>query len=537
MFGSLDWNQDDLLDYQSINSTIYLYNKRSHHPHHHQQHNQQIYKNNSNINGRNGNNNDNDDDNNGVDDDAGSSIMSEHDAIQGMRPIRDRYLLITLSKMSAPIMQMFPELEGFTAAVPSRRDLQALIKAIELEFTTALVDGDNGLVILICKEFKKTVKLMLSKIEGMIINSNETKVISSQNNFARTHAQQHNYQLYVLLSQLIDSLENIPNILLDQSNAIENNKSTNSSSSSSMDARGTAVVFSKVLKRENLEAFKQIKRSVTTTRKWIDALGQKQILNSIISAISHYSTSILINIHKEGVIASKGPMKGSTINMQTTAKDVNETTVECSQAVQLLIKNLPIIIKTHLSSLPSSKGVDVALEEACLRVMHSYITIAALIRPVTESSRLRTAKDLSAIEMMVEGIVKLTDPHHCCVVQEFKSFRRLLFQDDSTAASSSEMKESPWMNPSTYCPDSKHLLSLPFVHHLRPSTLLSYLISCAPASLPSPYDTPSITLQSYIDLLTIIHSSNSNSNNNSSNSNSSSNNNNSNNSSSNNNTI
>jgi len=31
-----------------------------------------------------------------------------------MRPIRDRYLLITLSKMSAPIMQMFPELEGFT---------------------------------------------------------------------------------------------------------------------------------------------------------------------------------------------------------------------------------------------------------------------------------------------------------------------------------------------------------------------------------------------------------------------------------------
>jgi len=44
----------------------------------------------------------------------------------------------------------------------------------------------------------------------------------------------------------------------------------------------------------------------------------------------------------------------------------------------------------------------------------------ALIRPVTESSRLRTAKDLSAIEMMIEGIVKLSDPLHCCVVLEFK---------------------------------------------------------------------------------------------------------------------
>jgi hypothetical protein len=157
--------------------------------------------------------------------------------------------------------------------------------------------------------------------------------------------------------------------------------------------------------------------------------------------------------------------------------------VDCSQAVQLLTKNLPIIIKTHLSSLPSSKGLDMALEEACLRVMHAYVTIAgdddedddaddkediiyawlpfallhyhhyllhyhhhrvilinffniiifniiiftiliiftsALIRPVTESSRLRTAKDLSAIEMMIEGIVKLSDPFHCCVVLEFK---------------------------------------------------------------------------------------------------------------------
>ena len=50
--------------------------------------------------------------------------------------------------------------------------------------------------------------------------------------------------------------------------------------------------------------------------------------------------------------------------------------VDCSQAVQLLMKNLPIIIKTHLSSLPSSKGLELALEEACLRVMHAYVTIA-----------------------------------------------------------------------------------------------------------------------------------------------------------------
>ena len=31
-------------------------------------------------------------------------------------------------------------------------------------------------------------------------------------------------------------------------------------------------------------------------------------------------------------------------------------------------------------------------------------------------------------------------------------------------------------------------MKLPYIPHLRPSTLLGYLVSCAPAQLPSPYD-------------------------------------------------
>jgi len=129
MFGSLDWNQDNLLDYQSINTTIYLTNKRSYHhqqQHHHQQHNrhhhqQQNYKSKLSSETKSSSfDNQDDDDHVVVDDDVngGGSSMYEHNAIQGLKPIRDRYLLITLSKMSAPIMQMFPELEGFTGMLP-----------------------------------------------------------------------------------------------------------------------------------------------------------------------------------------------------------------------------------------------------------------------------------------------------------------------------------------------------------------------------------------------------------------------------------
>jgi hypothetical protein len=56
---------------------------------------------------------------------------------------------------------------------------------------------------------------MLSKIEGMIINSPETRKISSQNSFARTSQQEHNSQLFVLLMQFKEALEKIPqNVIL-----------------------------------------------------------------------------------------------------------------------------------------------------------------------------------------------------------------------------------------------------------------------------------------------------------------------------------
>lgn len=59
-------------------------------------------------------------------------------------------------------------------------------------------------------------------------------------------------------------------------------------------------------------------------------------------------------------------------------------------------------------------------------------------------------------------------------------------------------------------PEAQELLRLPYVSHLRPSTLLGYLISCAPPQLPSPFETVASNgagsaqeqLVAYIDSLT-----------------------------------
>jgi hypothetical protein len=79
----------------------------------------------------------------------------------------------------------------------------------------------------------------------------------------------------------------------------------------------------------------------------------------------------------------------------------------------------------------------------------------------------------------------------------------LLFMDDKSAA-----KLGQGVMDGSECPSKSQLLSLPYISHLRPSTLMGYLISCAPVQLPSPFDAASNTvtgdksnLFGYVDML------------------------------------
>jgi len=45
---------------------------------------------------------------------SASRDPKEHSLVLGLKPMRDKYLVTALARMSAPIAQMFPELEGYT---------------------------------------------------------------------------------------------------------------------------------------------------------------------------------------------------------------------------------------------------------------------------------------------------------------------------------------------------------------------------------------------------------------------------------------
>jgi hypothetical protein len=90
-----------------------------------------------------------------VENDVTSSLLA------ALAPMRDRYLTSSLNKMNEPVLQvslppallldsllglqMFSESEGYSAAIPSRRDLQTLVKVIQDEVASVVIERSLSL--------------------------------------------------------------------------------------------------------------------------------------------------------------------------------------------------------------------------------------------------------------------------------------------------------------------------------------------------------------------------------------------------------
>eukprot|EP01039_Chlorochromonas_danica_P010063 gene10063-11137_t len=403
---------------------------------------------------------------------SGGNGGTDHDLLEGLRPLKDRFLAYALERMNAPILQMFPEVEGYTAAIPSRRDLQTLTKAIQVELLQAAIESEHGLVTAIGKEMVKVVKLMLSKMGDMILNNSETRKISLQNNFSRSHAQDHNAQLFALLIHFKESLESIPSQVIRQVNE------TNSMALTTLQA-------------ETLLSEMMLQSKQATSH--IDELAY-EIVEGVVSLLVGYSESILLGIHREGAI----PLLPSASNKPALFSGITESYTDCSLAVQTLIKQLPNMLKAHLHSLAKSPLIEMGNEELALRILQSYISIAALTRPVNEQSRLRTAQDMMALEQALSSFFNISALHNCPILAEYRAFRRLLFEDLSVKPAD-KSQETTTGNNDMKIPDRKVVFSLDYADALRPSTLLAYLICCGPTQLPLPHEAMGREMVYYID--------------------------------------
>jgi hypothetical protein len=317
--------------------------------------------------------------------------------IAGFKPFRDRYLIGTLSRMNIPVHQMFPEMEGYTAAIPSKRDLQTLVKAIQSELVHVVIESDVGLIRYVSREALKSLQLISSKVEDMILNTHDVKKVQLQStSFVKNHAQDHNAQLIVLLSQLKEAILKLPDQVAGAVGQERDTQQQHENLASHMNQNIISKEISSIFQAAILS---------------IDDLAARQLYAPLLDNLCAYVESVVLT-----VVSS--PLTSATTT--AVAGMIPANTIDCSKAVQILQKQVPELLQTFIYPLPKSTIRSMVLEEFALRLMYMYLTIAVLIRPVNEALRLRTSQDLSTIEDMIVNIATISDNSTCRIVQEFK---------------------------------------------------------------------------------------------------------------------
>lgn len=404
-------------------------------------------------------------------------LSGEAGLLPSLVPLRDRYLLSALSRMTAPVLQMFPEVEGYTAAVPSKRDLQALLKAVQEDVVHAVLEGDRTLVRIVAKEAFKAVRLLLTKVEGMVSNGLESTRIhlSKDGRYVKTNQQEHNIQLLQLLSQLTDFVEKLP------AQIIKVTKDSPSFALSRLLGPDGVGLDGECSGEAVLEH--EMKYFVSESIRCAHELAGRQLLHPLVDALALHFRHLLLGLLKEGATGGTGPSK-----TLTTLLD------QFPQAAEtFLVSSSTSSTKSSSATLP----VPVALKELCARLILTYTSIAALRRPVNERTRLLTASEISALELMVTGLLPQGEDKHNPVFAELRCFRRLLFDpieenslergghNQDTQQDKDKKNVQALGSDVAFIPRPSLVLALPYLMSLRPSTVLGYLISCGPRQLPS----------------------------------------------------
>ena len=222
---------------------------------------------------------------------------------------------------------------------------------------------------------------MVSKVEGMVLHTSDAHKINGSTpntssgssgvstSVARTSSQEHNGQLFNLLAQLRDALDKMPANVLTRNSSDGYSKSS-SSASGSIGAGGNELVSHHHDDEiEESRMMSLLKQSLKGALTCIDLVISRQLLSPLLEAITTHLKSILLPLLKEGASINRTGM-----NTETSLG------VDCSGPVQALVKLIPEILKVYLISMASCPPLASAVEELGLRVLHLYITVAALVR-------------------------------------------------------------------------------------------------------------------------------------------------------------
>jgi len=200
--------------------------------------------------------------------------------------------------------------------------------------------------------------------------------------------------------------------------------------------------------------------------KEIDALVKSAILDPLCRALNRRVSSALARMHR-----------GTYLQESST-----DAAGQAGSFVQIHLTDLyESICTAFLARLPNEYAVAVASTVATYSI-YSFVSNAALLRPLGETSRLRLTQDLADFELALEQLVfkggtslSLSQIAGGKPYAELRAVRQLLFWNalDDRTLSPAEV--------------ARGLLRDAWAKDLRPSTLFHFLFSFAPALLTSPH--------------------------------------------------
>lgn len=123
---------------------------------------------------------------------------------------RELYLSESLQRLRRPVEQMFPQVEGYQAAMPSKHDLQAFCRAVQTELLGGLAEGGPLLLPHLAKGVANAVALFCGKVEGMMKTGEGARKLYPLRGWVLSPEKEHNLQLLQLVAFLHQALRRLP---------------------------------------------------------------------------------------------------------------------------------------------------------------------------------------------------------------------------------------------------------------------------------------------------------------------------------------
>ncbi|KAL3793104.1 hypothetical protein HJC23_005606 [Cyclotella cryptica] len=371
------------------------------------------------------------------------------DGTMGLLPLQKSFLKESKKRLFAPLEFMFPEavsVDGDGVAqkvlptLPSRYDLAKLDTNIREELSLAdprTGGGDLSMSTMISETVVDMLHEFCHAARRAISEVGEDRVVDPRTG-AASEATKHNLRVANVMSTLATFVRSAP--------------------------ENTFVTpYRPAQSPQHEEASHACSVALLPALQEMENLVKSSILNPLCCALNRRIGNAIAKMHR-GIYLS-----------ETT--DVSQA----SSFVQLhLTDQFDQVANAYLSQLPGDFASIVASTIATFSI-YSFVSNAALVRPLGETSRLRLTQDLADFELVLEqfvfkgGASSLSQIADGKPYAELRAVRQLLYWN---------MLEDKTLSPAEI---AKSLLREVWVKDFRPSTLFHFLFSFAPNLLSSPH--------------------------------------------------